>query len=180
MAASDLVLAFTGASGAPYGVRLLEVLLQAGRLVHLTLSPAAAEVLEQEMDRRVHLERFALADLLGTADPAHADRVEYHHYRDFRAGIASGSFLTGGTILNGLVTGPIWISPTGQTAAYEKYDPSGNVLAVGTLAASAGISQALRTDRHCERSQESDSVNDSPILFSHVYRASARRPGVRS
>ena len=27
MAVNDLVLAFTGASGAPYGVRLLEVLL---------------------------------------------------------------------------------------------------------------------------------------------------------
>src|SRR6266853_512189 len=36
MAGSDLVLAMTGASGAPYGVRLLEVLLRAGRTVHLT------------------------------------------------------------------------------------------------------------------------------------------------
>ena len=32
-----IVVAFTGASGAPYGVRLLEVLLAAGRDVHLTL-----------------------------------------------------------------------------------------------------------------------------------------------
>ena len=58
MAAADLVLAMTGASGAPYGVRLLEVLLQAGKTVHLTLSPAGAEVLEQELDRKVRLERF--------------------------------------------------------------------------------------------------------------------------
>src|SRR5437763_1602757 len=65
MAAGDLVLAMTGASGAPYGLRLLEVLLRAGRTVHLTLSPAAAEVLEQECDRRVQLDHFALADLLG-------------------------------------------------------------------------------------------------------------------
>ena len=47
MAASDLVLAMTGASGAPYGVRLLEVLLAAGRTVHLTMSPAGVQVLEQ-------------------------------------------------------------------------------------------------------------------------------------
>ena len=33
MAATDLVLAMTGASGAPYGVRLLHVLLRAGRTV---------------------------------------------------------------------------------------------------------------------------------------------------
>jgi flavin prenyltransferase len=100
MAATDLVLALTGASGAPYGVRLLEVLLRAGRTVHLSLSPAAVEVIEQELDRHVSLERFALGDLLGEA--ARADlpgRVCYHHFRDFRAGIASGSFLTGGMVV---------------------------------------------------------------------------------
>lgn len=97
MAAADLVLAFTGASGAPYGLRLLEVLLQAGRRVHLVLSPAAVEVLEQETDRRVRLDQFDLGDLLGPAAAAvPAGRVVYHHYRDFRAGIASGSFLTAG------------------------------------------------------------------------------------
>jgi flavin prenyltransferase len=100
MAADDLVLAMTGASGAPYGVRLLEVLLQAGRVVHLSISPAGAEVLQQEMDRHVLLDHFALADLLGeTADLLKPDQVQYHHFRDFRAGIASGSFLTGGMVI---------------------------------------------------------------------------------
>jgi 4-hydroxy-3-polyprenylbenzoate decarboxylase len=97
MATSDLVLAFTGASGTPYGVRLLEVLLRAGRTVHLTLSPAAVEVLEQEMERTVRLDRFDLADLLGpVAADVDAGQVHYHHYRNFHAGIASGSFLTTG------------------------------------------------------------------------------------
>jgi 4-hydroxy-3-polyprenylbenzoate decarboxylase len=97
MAANDLVLAITGASGAPYGVRLLEVLLRAGRTVHLTLSPAAVEVLDRELDRSVNLQQFALADLLGVAaDRAGPGQVHYHHYQDFRAGIASGSFLTAG------------------------------------------------------------------------------------
>src|SRR4051812_6236980 len=97
MSAGDLVLAMTGASGAPYGVRLLEVLLQAGRTVHLTLSPAGAEVLEQELERQVRLDRFHLTDLLGeAAGLAGPGQVQYHHFRDFRAGIASGSFLTSG------------------------------------------------------------------------------------
>jgi len=95
MAAGDLVLALTGASGAAYGVRLLEVLLGAGRTVHLTLSPAAVQVLEQELDRRVRLDRFDLAAFLGTKPPP-TGRTVYHDYRDFRAGIASGSFLTAG------------------------------------------------------------------------------------
>jgi len=100
MAMSDFVLAFTGASGAPYGVRLLEVLLRAGRRVHLTLSPAAAEVIEQELDRQVRLDGFDLHDLLGdTMAPAWRERVLYHHFLDFRAGIASGSFLTGGMVI---------------------------------------------------------------------------------
>ena len=98
MAASDLVLAMTGASGAPYGVRLLEVLLAAGRTVHLTLSPAGVQVLEQEMDRRVNLDHFRLEDLLGKT-AVNPNQVHYHHYMDFRAGIASGSFLTSGMVV---------------------------------------------------------------------------------
>jgi 4-hydroxy-3-polyprenylbenzoate decarboxylase len=96
MAAGDLVVALTGASGTPYGVRLLEVLLRAGRTVHLTISPAGAEVLEQELDRRVRLDQFEQGDLLGGPADGLPGRIQYHHFRDFRAGIASGSFLTGG------------------------------------------------------------------------------------
>ncbi|MFO0965215.1 MAG: flavin prenyltransferase UbiX [Gemmataceae bacterium] len=93
----DLVVALTGASGAPYGVRLLEVLIRAGRTVHLVMSPAAAQVLLREMDRRVRLDHFQLADLLGpAAKEAEAGQIVYHDYRDFMAGIASGSFLTAG------------------------------------------------------------------------------------
>jgi 4-hydroxy-3-polyprenylbenzoate decarboxylase len=97
MAATDLVVALTGASGAPYGVRLLEVLLAAGRTVHVTLSPAAAEVIERELGRAVDPDRFDPADLLGpAADVARPGPLLYHHFRDFSAGIASGSFLTAG------------------------------------------------------------------------------------
>jgi 4-hydroxy-3-polyprenylbenzoate decarboxylase len=97
MAAPDLVVALTGASGAPYGVRLLEVLLRAGRTVHLSLSPAGAEVAAHELGRPVRLDRFDPADLLGDAAAlVRPGQLLYHHYRDFTAGIASGSFLTAG------------------------------------------------------------------------------------
>lgn len=100
MAISDLVLAITGASGAPYGVRLLEMFVRAGRTVHLTISPAAQEVFRHELHREVDLENFRLETLLG--DLAHdldSSSIFYHHYRNFRAGIASGSFLTGGMVI---------------------------------------------------------------------------------
>ena len=96
MAATDLVLALTGASGAPYGVRLLEVLLQAGRTVHLSISPSAVEVIERELDRHVRLDRFALPDLMGSENRSGDGEVHYHHFQNFQAGIASGSFLTAG------------------------------------------------------------------------------------
>ena len=67
MSASDLVMAMTGASGAPYGIRLLEVLLQAGRTVHLTVSPSGAEVIAQELERTVNLSRFRLAEEMRNA-----------------------------------------------------------------------------------------------------------------
>jgi flavin prenyltransferase len=100
MAATDLVVAMTGASGAPYGVRLLEVLLLAGRTVHLTISAAAVEVAAQELGRVVRLDCFEPRDLLGDSPAlARADHLIYHHYRNFHAGIASGSFLTGGMVV---------------------------------------------------------------------------------
>jgi flavin prenyltransferase len=97
MAAQDLVLAMTGASGAPYGVRLLEVLLRAERTVHLVLSPASAQVVFQELNRRVDLEHFRLSDLL--PDAPKTGKILYHDYRNFMAGIASGTFLTGGMVI---------------------------------------------------------------------------------
>jgi flavin prenyltransferase len=99
MAADDLVLAMTGASGAPYGARLLEVLLRAGRSVHLLISPAGRDVIQEELDRDLRLAEFKLADLLPGISAAEARRVQYHDYRDFRAGIASGSCVTAGMVV---------------------------------------------------------------------------------
>ncbi|MFM7137771.1 MAG: UbiX family flavin prenyltransferase [Planctomycetota bacterium] len=93
-----LVVAITGASGAPYGVRLLEVVLAAGREVHLAVSPSGQAVIQEELGRRVDLERFELAALLGRPAPA-AGRLHYHHYKDLMAPIASGSFLTSGMVI---------------------------------------------------------------------------------
>ena len=67
-AASNIVLAITGASGAVYAVRLLQVLLGAGKHVHLSISPAAVLVLRQELGVEVDLDRFEPRRLLFEAD----------------------------------------------------------------------------------------------------------------
>ncbi|HJZ55118.1 MAG TPA: flavin prenyltransferase UbiX [Gemmataceae bacterium] len=98
----DLVVALSGASGAPYAVRLVEVLLRAGRTVHLTISPAAVEVFEREVGRTLSLDprRFDPLALLGPgANGLDPSGLRYHHFQNFQAGIASGSFLTGGMVV---------------------------------------------------------------------------------
>lgn len=120
-----LVVAITGASGAIYAVRLLQVLLAVGRNVHLTISPAAKLVLDKELGLSVNLEQFNISQLLPETDLADDSairslrssssvsvidassvliepsqgKVIYHHFQDFRAGIASGSFLTDGMVV---------------------------------------------------------------------------------
>ena len=98
-----IVLAITGASGSPYAVRLLEVLLAAGRDVHLSISAAGQAVFHQEVGRPLDLDRPDPAILLGDAFaglPSGAlDRLHLWHHRDLMAPIASGSFLTSGMVI---------------------------------------------------------------------------------
>ena len=90
---APLVIGITGASGAPYAVRLLEVLLAADREIHLAISPSGQAVIEAELGRRVDLDRFDLQTLLGGTAPT-TGKLHYHHYKNLMAPIASGSYLT--------------------------------------------------------------------------------------
>ena len=81
-----LVVAITGASGAVYGVRLLQALRRApGWESHLILSPAGVLTAAQELD----MDRSAVEAL--------ADVV--HSPRDIGASVASGSFRTAGMVI---------------------------------------------------------------------------------
>ena len=53
MSRDAIALAFTGASGIAYGLRLLDCLIEKQQTVYLTLSPAAQIVLAQETDLQV-------------------------------------------------------------------------------------------------------------------------------
>jgi len=85
-AARRIIIAITGATGAVYGVRLLQHLRQAAGIeTHLVISDAAVLTLHQEtgLQRR---EVEALAHVV-------------HKVRDVGAAIASGSFQTDGMII---------------------------------------------------------------------------------
>lgn len=91
MPAKTVTLAFTGASGMPYGLRLLECLLAAGTRVYLVYSPAAQIVAKQECDLVLPTQaREAQRDL---SDRYRAAPGQLHVFgrEDWLAPIASGS-----------------------------------------------------------------------------------------
>src|SRR5687767_3632188 len=96
-----LVLAITGASGAVYARRLLEVLVGLGRDIHLVISPSGAAVIQQELGLKLRLDQFDPQSLLPEGDAAELakSRVRYWRHDDFFAPLASGSFLTGGMVV---------------------------------------------------------------------------------
>ena len=98
------VLAITGASGAVYAVRLLELMLRAGHTVHVTISPSGAAVFQQELGLEVDLAKFRPGMLLSSEAEPHDEnvyggRLLYWHYQDFFSPMASGSFLTAGMVI---------------------------------------------------------------------------------
>jgi flavin prenyltransferase len=95
----NLVVAITGASGAAYAVRLLEVLLAAGRDVDLTITSAAQTVLQTELRREVSLDEFRQDQLLTGHGKSLPGTLRYFHFQDLMAPIASGSYLTGGMVV---------------------------------------------------------------------------------
>ena len=140
---SHLVVAMTGASGSAYALRLLEVLVAAGRTVHLTISPAAVEVMKQEVGLKVDLDHFDPQQLLPSEEQLAQDsklkmfqpsggfgyaassifseselltgKIVYHHYRNYSAGIASGSFLTEGMVICPCSMGTLASVASGQS-----------------------------------------------------------------
>lgn len=99
-----IVVAITGASGSAYGVRLLQVLLSSDIHVHLTISPAATRVFEAELGIDIDLENFDYHELLASFGMSQSPKelsgqLTYYSYKDYSAGIASGSFATDGMVI---------------------------------------------------------------------------------
>lgn len=88
-----ICLAWTGASGLPYGLRLLECLLAAGCRVQLLYTQAAQIVARQEMDfdlpsRPADAKVALLAQLPATVD---AEKLAIYGREEWFAPVASGS-----------------------------------------------------------------------------------------
>jgi flavin prenyltransferase len=86
-----IALAFTGASGMPYGVRLLECLIASGARVWLIYSQAAQIVARQEMDLVLPVQPRAAQALLSERCKAAPGQLSVFGRDDWNAPLASGS-----------------------------------------------------------------------------------------
>jgi 4-hydroxy-3-polyprenylbenzoate decarboxylase len=105
-----IVVAITGASGAVYARRIVEVLVEQGRELHLVVSPSARIVFREELGIDLDIDRLGLAafgisraaakasDATSAMPPPRAN-VHFHHHQNYMAPIASGSFLTEGMVI---------------------------------------------------------------------------------
>ena len=84
-------LAFTGASGMPYGLRLLECLLAAGVRVQLLYSQAAQIVAKQEAGLELSSRPAEARDLLLARYGADPERLAVYGREEWFAPVASGS-----------------------------------------------------------------------------------------
>ncbi|MEF3308257.1 UbiX family flavin prenyltransferase [Paenibacillus sp. GYB004] len=86
------VVGITGASGAVYGVRLCEALLERGLPVHLVITEAGWRVLREELGWDTSHRQATLEEKFGRF----AFKPRYYPIADIGASIASGSFRTAG------------------------------------------------------------------------------------
>ncbi len=92
MTHKKIVIGVTGASGAPYFIKVLHLLLEASVEVHLTVSSLGKRVLFEELNIT-----SINADGLGVSK--HANNLIIYGDKDLGATIASGSFLHDGMLV---------------------------------------------------------------------------------
>lgn len=89
-----LVVGITGASGAVYGVRMVEVLLQMGMEVHLVVTDAGWMVMKEEGAISGRGDWLASLEKMGEGN-----RFHLHGIKELTAPIASGSYRSDGMII---------------------------------------------------------------------------------
>ena len=93
-----IVVAITGASGAIYAARLVQLLVAANVETHLCVSPLGQRLLRDELGME-GVDLPALAGVAGVEGDEAPPHLVYHHHKDVGATLASGSFRHDGMIV---------------------------------------------------------------------------------
>ena len=110
----SITLAMTGASGAPYGLRLLEQLVAAKKQVNFLISQAGLLVLASEMQFTLPVHTERAADMLSELYGAEPGQITVYAKQDWMAPIASGSSVADAMVICPCTTGCLAAVATGQ------------------------------------------------------------------
>lgn len=103
----EVALAMTGASGAQYGLRLLDCLLGAGRQVHLMMSKPARIVIGTETDTRLPARSAETARFLAERNGVPVEHIRVYGQDEWTAPVASGSGAPGAMVVCPCTTGTL-------------------------------------------------------------------------
>ncbi len=91
----NIIVAITGASGVVYGQRLLRALSDKSYSIHLSVSEAAIQVIESELNLTLNLDEFDISKFIEKENHS----ITYHHISDIAASISSGTLNTKAMII---------------------------------------------------------------------------------
>ncbi|MCE8025941.1 flavin prenyltransferase UbiX [Billgrantia aerodenitrificans] len=110
-----VTVALTGASGAQYGLRLVEALVAAGHEVWVMVSKAAHLVIETETDASLPARPERLAQALSERSGAAAGQIRCFGREDWMAPVASGSGAPSAMVICPCSTGTLSAVATGAS-----------------------------------------------------------------
>jgi 4-hydroxy-3-polyprenylbenzoate decarboxylase len=101
----EISVGISGASGAMYGVRLLQVLSELDEVsrIHLVISSNGFTLIRQEMSLSLSAQNFDAQQLLGKK----TDKISFYDILNFYSPIASGSYPTDGMVIIPCSTGTL-------------------------------------------------------------------------
>jgi 4-hydroxy-3-polyprenylbenzoate decarboxylase len=110
----ELSVGISGASGAAYAVRLLQVLDQSAEVsrIHLVVSTNGFILLRQEMAIHISEKNFKMQQLMGED----SEKIRFYENTNFYSPIASGSYPTTGMIIIPCSTGTLGAIASGASS----------------------------------------------------------------
>lgn len=107
MSVSSVTLIMTGASGAQYGLKLLEQLVIAGVSINLLISKAGKIVIKTETNLKLPSRGTEIVDFFTDKLGASPDQIKYYEREQWMAPIASGSGVADATVVCPCTTGTL-------------------------------------------------------------------------
>jgi len=107
MSKLSVTLIMTGASGAQYGLKLLEQLVIAGVSINLLISKAGKIVIKTETDLKLPSRGTEIVEFFTDKHGAGSDQIKYYEREQWMAPIASGSGVADATVVCPCTTGTL-------------------------------------------------------------------------